>query len=211
MLLSMGDLERVIMVKVPSALFDDPFIGIAPEFATRAECEALITLAEPHLAVAKVSGEDGSFVTSGRTAKSTWISYSSSDLVRNIGERIASAAEHPLGHAEAMQIVRYNLGGEYRPHFDSYDLQTDRGKFNTLKRGQRLCTALLYLNDVQIGGETAFPKIGLLIPPRSGSLLIFSNCRAATNQIHPKSLHASLPAKSGEKWVATIWFRERLQ
>lgn len=56
-------------------------------------------------------------------------------------------------NGEAMQILRYELGQKYEPHFDSF-----ADEVNRLRGGQRIATVLMYLSDVKKGGETVFPK-----------------------------------------------------
>lgn len=69
-------------------------------------------------------------------------------------------------------------------------------------------TALLYLNDAYQGGETEFLPSGLKVKGRPGDILVFSNV-LADGRGDPASRHAGLPVASGEKWLASKWFRER--
>jgi prolyl 4-hydroxylase len=114
-----------------------------------------------------------------------------------------------LVNAESYQVVHYGPGQEYRAHFDGWDAGTDRGKRCMERGGQRLVTTLLYLNHVEAGGATGFPKLELNVNPLPGSLLLFHNCHPGTNLRHELSLHGGLPVNAGEKWAANLWFRER--
>lgn len=65
---------------------------------------------------------------------------------------------------EELRIKRYRPGGdEFTDHVDVMDHSSAR----------RFVAALLYLNDVDEGGETEFPLWGQSIIPRAGSLLLF--------------------------------------
>jgi prolyl 4-hydroxylase len=56
-------------------------------------------------------------------------------------------------NAESLQVLRYETGQKYDAHFDYFH---DR---NNLKLGgQRVATVLMYLTDVNKGGETVFPN-----------------------------------------------------
>lgn len=173
------------------------------------EAEHLIDCARAGLGEAAVSLDGGVGKSSGRVAQNAWIAHDHDAVVRGLCERLAEAAGHPLAHAESLQVVYYAPGGEYRPHFDAYDLDTPRGREYTRRGGQRLCTAILYLNDVDAGGQTRFPRLDLTIQPRCGDALIFDSCRAGTVEVHPKALHASAPLEAGQKWIANLWFRQR--
>lgn len=37
---------------------------------------------------------------------------------------------------------------------------------------------------------------------------MFENCARGTVVRHENSLHAGAPVEEGEKWLATLWFRE---
>ena len=76
----------------------------------------------------------------------------------------------PIRNAEQYQLVYYDKAGEYKAHFDSFDYQTEEGKKNWEPGGQRLLTAIAYLNDVEDGGGTDFPELGFNIDARKGCI-----------------------------------------
>ncbi|CAI9781845.1 unnamed protein product [Fraxinus pennsylvanica] len=82
-----------------------------------------------------------------------------------------------------------------------------------------IASFLLYLSDVEEGGETMFPYenganmgvgydykrcIGLKVRPRRGDGLLFYSL-FPNGTIDKTSLHGSCPVIKGEKWVATKW------
>ena len=121
----------------------------------------------------------------------------------------------PIRNAEQYQLVYYKKGAQYKPHFDSFDYETEDGKNNWEPGGQRMITVIAYLNDVEEGGETGFPELGINIPPKKGNAVVFHNTLtndAATHpKINPRSLHGGMPVIKGEKWMVNLWFRENLR
>ena len=77
------------------------------------------------------------------------------------------------------------------------------------KGGQRLITSLIYLEGVDEGGGTTFPRLNLDVQAVRGNMLLFHNCEPFSNIRHPASLHGGQPVLSGEKWACNLWFRER--
>ncbi len=67
---------------------------------------------------------------------------------------------------------------------------------------------MIYLCDVEEGGETNFPRLGLKVPPRRGTLLIWNNMRPDGSP-NGETVHAALPVMRGTKYVLTRWYRER--
>lgn len=121
-------------------------------------------------------------------------------MVAEFVKHIAAIAELPPAHAEPLGVLRYGPGQEYRPHYDYYT--DDRHE------GQRTTTVFVYLNDVEEGGGTEFPRLGVRVEPKRGKAVKFFNCDAA-GQPDPQTLHAGLPVIRGEKWLATLWFWDR--
>ena len=50
--------------------------------------------------------------------------------------------------------------------------------------GQRMKTALVYLNDVESGGGTKFTKLNMEVNAEKGKLLVFENVHSGTNKRH---------------------------
>lgn len=58
----------------------------------------------------------------------------------------------PSENGESMQILHYENGQKYEPHFDYFHDQA-----NLQLGGHRIATVLMYLSNVVKGGETVFP------------------------------------------------------
>ncbi|XP_073220003.1 probable prolyl 4-hydroxylase 9 isoform X2 [Cicer arietinum] len=86
-----------------------------------------------------------------------------------------------------------------------------------------MASFLLYLTNVEDGGETMFPFengsnmdgsygyedcVGLRVKPRQGDGLLFYSL-LPNGTIDQTSLHGSCPVIKGEKWVATKWIRDQ--
>ena len=79
-----------------------------------------------------------------------------------------------------------------------------------------MVTVLAYLNDVEEGGGTDFPELGVTVKAKRGDVVVFHNTLSETPapkhpKIHQKSLHAGMPVLKGEKWMVNLWFRENLR
>lgn len=56
-------------------------------------------------------------------------------------------------NGESIQILHYENGQKYEPHFDYF-----HDKANQELGGHRVATVLMYLSNVERGGETVFPN-----------------------------------------------------
>ena len=73
-----------------------------------------------------------------------------------------------------LQLVRYaSPAAFYKPHLDCLE---EAGQ--VLLGGQRVGTVLVYLNDVDEGGATRFPALGLEVAPRELQAVAWANVRA---------------------------------
>lgn len=189
-------------------LCDEPLVHLYDELLTPVECAHIIELARPKMRRSQVSGPTGGQLSQGRTNALTWVRHDTDEVVLATATRIAARVGLPLAHAESLQVIHYEAGQEYRPHFDAYDMSTEKGQRYTQRGGQRLVTALAYLGAVE-GGTTSFPRLGLDIVPATGRVLVWHNCHPGTTVCDPHTYHHGKPPLRGDKWAFNLWFHER--
>ena len=185
-----------------------PELWVFDNLLSTAECEALIAAAESRLARSltvdiRTGGEE---LNHDRTSHGMFYTRGENEVIRRIEARIARLLNWPVQNGEGLQVLRYRRGAEYKPHYDYFD-PGEPGTAAILRRGgQRVASLIMYLREPEEGGATVFPAIGLRVRPQQGSAVFFSYALA-----HPTSLtlHGGEPVKSGEKWIATKWLRER--
>ena len=66
------------------------------------------------------------------------------------------------------EIANYGIGGVYSYHPDADGEQGSTFVDAEQNRGDRLATFMGYLTDVDAGGATVFPTIGVTIWPKKG-------------------------------------------
>lgn len=176
------------------------------EFLTKEQCQELIQAANPSLVKSTVVDQQtgGSTDHPNRTSFGTFLKRGSTPLLKEIDERIANITGMPSDHGEDLQILRYEVGQEYKPHHDYFDLANAPTAQSLDTAGQRIMTFLIYLNTPDEGGGTYFPEANLEFEAHEGSALLFKY-----PQMERQSLHAGVPVKRGVKWVATKWLRQR--
>ncbi|TYG49853.1 hypothetical protein ES288_D10G127300v1 [Gossypium darwinii] len=164
------------------------------------ECDHLITLAKDKLEKSMVAdNESGDSIESEvRTSSGisnayvvSFISHVKDEVVADIEARIAAWTFIPAENGESMQILHYENGQKYEPHFDYF-----HDKANQELGGHRIATVLIYLSDVESGGETVFPNAeGKLSQPKDDS---WSDCAKNGYAGHPDSVLRTAASKSRE-------------
>ncbi|KAJ6385623.1 hypothetical protein OIU77_028746 [Salix suchowensis] len=148
-------------------------------------------------------GETAENTKGTRTSSGTFVSGSEDETgtLHFIEKKIAKATMIPLSHGEkwyeaisnldvshgfrkeAFNILRYEIGQKYDSHYDAFN-PDEYGP----QSSQRAASFLLYLSNVEEGGETVFPFendsavssgfdykqcVGLKVKPRQGDGLLF--------------------------------------
>ncbi|KAE9617999.1 putative procollagen-proline 4-dioxygenase [Lupinus albus] len=192
-------------------------------FLSEKECNHLINKAKVKLRKSMVADNESGkgLVSEVRTSSGMFFTKAQDKIIAEIEDRIATWTFLPIDNGEPIQVLRYEHGQKYEPHFDYFN-----DKYNIQFGGHRMATVLMYLSNVEKGGETVFPdselrlsqrkdntwsecaRAGYAVKPKKGdALLFFSLHLNATTDI--MSLHQSCPVIQGEKWSATKWIHVR--
>ncbi len=177
-------------------------------FLSADECDAMIETSAARIRGSTVvDPTTGQFVPdSRRSSFGTHFERGADPVVAAVEQRLARLSGLPEPNGEGLQILHYRVGGEYRPHFDYFDPATPGCALQLEHGGQRLVTVVMYLNDVEGGGGTTFPELGLEFLPEKGAALMFASV-TREGALQPQSLHGGSPVTSGVKWIATRWIR----
>ncbi len=187
-----------------------PRIILFGGFLSDAECDELVRLAEPKLTRSTVvNAATGAYdVHPDRTSRGGHFLRGENELIRRIETRISNLTNFPIENGEPIQILHYVPGAEYKPHFDYFDPALPGNEKVLAMGGQRVATLVMYLNEVQAGGSTVFPEVGIDVLPKKGNAVYFAYT-TDDNRLDPRSLHGGSPVQAGEKWIATKWIRQR--
>lgn len=181
------------------AKYEEPLVVVLGNVLSDDECEELIHQSRERLQRSKI-GEDRE-VNSIRTSSGVFCEQT--ETIMRIEKRISQIMSIPIAHGDGLQVLRYTPGQEYKPHYD-YFAETSRASSNN-----RISTLVLYLNDVEEGGETVFPKLHLSVFPTKGMAVYFEYFYD-NHELNESTLHAGAPVIQGEKWVATMWMRRQI-
>jgi prolyl 4-hydroxylase len=179
-------------------------IAIIDYQLSETDCYGLIGMGTKNMSSAKTLGTQ---IDGYRTAQNSWIKERN-ELTQKLKSIVAAKSSHPIENQELIHIVKYDVGGEYKPHHDFFPPTEDYTASATANAGQRVISCLFYLNDDFEGGETEFPTKKIKVTPKTGRMLMWSNMYP-NGELDYESLHAGLPVISGTKWVAIVWVREK--
>lgn len=187
------------------------------KFLSDEECDYIVQKAELRLERSGVVDTDSGStkIDSIRTSSGMFFNRAEDPIIEGIERRIANWTLLPVGNQEGLQVLRYQNTQKYDAHWDYFF-----HKEGTANGGNRVATVLTYLNDVEEGGETTFPKIPapggvnegfsdcakhvLAVKPRKGDAVLFHSMNY-DNTLVDKSLHAACPVIRGIKWSMPKW------
>ena len=174
-------------------------------FFTESECTRLRGLVDATAEPSKLF--DNPYESGFRTSFSGNLSRAD-PFIRMIERRIDDLLGIPSENGETVQGQRYMPGQEFKPHQDYFHTSQSYWADVRQRGGQRSWTAMAFLNQVEEGGATDFPKLDLSIPPQPGALLFWNNMNPDGSP-NADTLHAGRPVIKGTKYIITKWYRAR--
>ncbi|KAK4757060.1 hypothetical protein SAY87_007187 [Trapa incisa] len=192
-------------------------------FLSHEECDHLVKLAKGKLEKSLVADNESgkSMISEVRTSSGMFLSKALVGHRGFVDKNLKYFNFSVTENGEAIQILRYENGQKYGPHYDYF-----HDMANLKLGGHRIATVLMYLSDVEKGGETVFPdaeagelqpkddtwsdcaKKGYAVKPMKGDALLFFSLHPDAS-VDTKSLHGSCPVLMCEKWSATKWIHVR--
>ncbi|MGN7177449.1 2OG-Fe(II) oxygenase [Paenibacillus sp. FSL R5-0490] len=182
------------------AKFAEPLIVVLGNVLSDEECDQLIQQSKDRMQRSKVA--NSLEVDELRTSSSTFFEEGENELVARIEKRVSQIMNIPVDHGEGLQILNYKIGQEYKAHFDFFSSASKAAS------NPRISTLVMYLNDVEQGGETYFPKLNLSVSPQKGMAVYFEYFYNDQN-LNDLTLHGGAPVVIGDKWAATQWMRRK--
>lgn len=194
-------------------LNEAPRIGASPGFLDDRECAWIVNRARPMMRRARVydpltgSGADHA----GRSNSEAAFTILELDLpLLLIRARIANTMDCFSHNLEIASVFHYAVGQTFAPHYDFIEPATPQLRGEIERRGQRVATFLVYLNDGFEGGETHFTSLGRRFRVGAGDGLFFHNVDAS-GAPDASTQHEGAPTTRGEKWLLSQFIRDKEQ
>jgi prolyl 4-hydroxylase len=169
------------------------------------DCAKLTSLINHHLRPSTLSypTPDRAF----RTSQTSDLCVLKSPVALAMDEKICRTLGIRAQYSEGIQAQRYDVGQQFKPHWDYYEPGSEAyTKFATV-RGNRTWTFMIYLNEDMDGGATRFTTIDRAFQPRTGMALLWNNLRDDGTP-NPATMHCGEPVTRGHKLIITKWFRQ---
>jgi len=191
-------------------IVDNGWLKVYDSVLTDKECFELINFSVKPFTNQPLQGDAKGY----RTSNQRWLDKNS-ELENKLNSVTEKLTKIPSTNYELTSLIRYKRTEQYKPHYDFFHRESELYDSAILNGGNRIATALYYLNDNFEGGETEFLNYeNLKIMPKIGRCVIWSNLVGLSNFGNTKydennlSYHCGRPVISGEKFIATKWIRQ---
>jgi prolyl 4-hydroxylase len=188
-----------------------PLVRCFGELITDRACDWLMARARGPLKRALIydPARGGDVADQMRTNSVAGFDLMDADVVQiAIQHRMAAVVGLPVHNMEGPTVLHYAVGQEITNHFDFVNPEVPNYDDEIRRRGERIITFLIYLNDDYGGGETDFPELGVRHKGRRREGLFFVNA-LPDGRPDTRMVHAGRAPTSGEKWIFSQFIRNR--
>ena len=192
-------------------LYDTPRIVVCHDLYTPEECASIID-SIPLCQFERARGYDvknneGIFTEYRSNSTYADMVYKLVPLQQRLTKFIESELEglssYKKGCIETpLQVQRYGLGQQYKPHIDFFNGVGAAQYFEV----DRIASAIIYLNDDFKGGETYFTALNIDVKPKTGSVL-FLKYDYPDYRVNLSTFHCGMPVTEGVKYIVTAFIR----
>ncbi|MBS0386474.1 MAG: 2OG-Fe(II) oxygenase [Proteobacteria bacterium] len=206
-----ADIEAWRSARTRRVARETPWIAMSEGFLDARQCAWLIARARPleeaSLVYDAVTGKAVQHDVRTNTAATFQLIDIDAPMLL-LRERVANTVGVPVSHLENLSIFHYLPGQRFTSHVDY--LTPSRDRADIAARGQRAYTFLVYLNDDFDAGGTHFIDLGQTFRGKAGEALFWRNA-TETGEPDPRTTHEGLTPTRGEKWVLSIFIRDKPQ
>lgn len=189
-------------------------IMIMPNFITKEMCAALCNYADERTATdlsvfdanATNTTKEVKFAVDKSVRNTQMVEYDE-DLGNQFNQVIGKAVKEIINpyygieiqSAEAVQFLKYGIGGKYDVHIDAESLWhvKSENKLVWKKSMERDISILIYLNEDYEGGELVFPNQHISLQPKAGMLVAFPSDHHFA--------HGVKPVTDGTRYALVTW------
>jgi len=202
MLGAMLDMNNVYMPNAKRLQTDKVELYTIADFLNEEECESVIALICGQNQPSTLSSyePDAGF----RTSRTCNLRGLGGAAMQAIDDRICKMLGIDPSYSESIQGQYYEVGQQFKAHTDYFE--ANEIGLHGGRMGQRTFTFMIYLNNVEDGGETEFVRLGVKFKPRRGMAVVW-NSLYADGRPNENTMHHAHPVLKGHKAIITKWFR----
>lgn len=191
-------------------LHTEPTVAVIHDLLTPSQCQTVIDYYRDSGHIRRANVHDsttGSIVQSEhRTNSLMSLNEDLHPVLEELEHRLETVTGFSTEQSENLQLLWYRPGEEFKPHDDFFHHLGENSQVG--RAGQRVATLIVYLNEIEEGGGTEFPNLGIVAKPSPGSAVYFEYTDG-NGVSTDRCRHAGSPVVRGEKWALTKWYRQR--
>ena len=191
-----------------TSLSENPKILLIKGLLTKDEIDHVLQISEGRFKQSGIVTDKGlNEPSSARTSTTCMLLKNETAMVTNIENKLCAMVGKTSRELEPLQLVKYEVGEEYKPHYDYFPSGSPGSLSAIGNQGQRSMTFFVYLQKPEAGGQTFFPKLDLKISPEPGDAIFWFDLDENAKE-NPLTEHGGLPVEKGTKIAMNVWFRE---